>query len=53
MLDVTVNVEELPAAIEAGLAEIAIVGVPRVPLTFIDPHPVNSKGANRLGIARY
>jgi hypothetical protein len=53
LLDVTVKVEELPAAIEAGLAEIATVGVPSAPLTFIDPHPLNSRDANRLGIAKY
>jgi hypothetical protein len=49
----TVNVDELPAPIEEGLAEMATVGVPSVPVTFIDPHPIESMGINRPGIAQF
>jgi hypothetical protein len=52
-VEVIVSVEELPAATVAGLAEIATVGGPTVPVTFVDPHPLKSTVNNRLGIAKY
>ena len=49
---VTVNMDELPAAIEAGLAAIATVGggdvATRLPLT----HPVNNRGRKSPGIIK-
>ena len=43
----TVNVDEPPTAIEAGLAVMPTVGALVVPLKFVPPHPVNSSGIKR------
>jgi hypothetical protein len=47
---VTVKVDEPPAAIEAGLAEMVTVGGVVVPMTLLTPHPVKSTGNERPGI---
>jgi hypothetical protein len=47
----TVRVDELPAAIEAGAAEMLTVGKADVRLTF-PPHPVNSRGSKMQGTSR-
>jgi hypothetical protein len=48
LVAVTVKVDELPATIEVGLAEMLTVGTEEVRLT-LPPHPVNSKDSKRLG----
>jgi hypothetical protein len=45
---VTVKVDALPAAIEAGLAAIATVGAGAMALK-LPPHPVNSRSSRRPG----
>jgi len=47
---VTVKVDEPPAAIEAGLAEMVTVGTGVVPMELLTPHPVKSRGSTRPGI---
>jgi hypothetical protein len=48
---VTVRVDELPVAIEAGEAEMLTVGRADVGLT-IPPHPMNRRGSKMPGISR-
>jgi hypothetical protein len=43
-------VDEPPAAIEAGLAEMVTVGGVVEPMTLLTPHPVKSTGNERPGI---
>jgi len=52
LLAVTVKVDELPAGIEAGLAEIDTVGAAVVPKKLFTPHPVKSMGNDRPRITR-
>jgi hypothetical protein len=50
LVAVTVNVDELPAEIEAGLAVIVTVGGAVEPLKLVPLHPVNSNGSKRTGV---
>jgi hypothetical protein len=52
LVAVTVKVEELPAAIEAGLAVMATVGAGDVLLKLPPAHPVNSRLSDRLGATK-
>ena len=49
---VTVKLDEPPAAIEAGLAEMVTVGAGVVPMELLTPHPVKSRGSTRPGIVQ-
>jgi len=44
---VTVRVDEAPALIDAGLAEIATVGAVGPALTFEPPHPTKNTGSTK------
>ena len=49
LLAATVNMDELPAVIEAGLAAMLTVGVAvDVPLKLAPPHPVNTRRSGNM-----
>jgi hypothetical protein len=50
---VTVNVEELPALIEAGLELMLTVGAASEPVKLLPPHPASSTGMKREEIVQY
>ena len=49
LVAVTVRVDELPAAIEVGLALMATVGIGDVLIRLPFTHPVNNSGKNSPG----